>query len=336
LYVQVGMFAARKWKELLIAFVVLFGIIFIIIFGSQQQDNMPYMGDGTGGYANVSPLVRQYEPLVRQYATLYGIEGYTELLLAKMMQESGGRGGDPMQASESMGLPPNTINNPEMSIKQGVFYFSQVLKQAKGDIKITLQSYNFGGGFISYAYERGGYSKEVALSFSKMMAAKMGWTSYGDPNYVDNVLRYLSGGAVATEVNAFGFIKPVNAPMSSRFGFRMDPFTGAPDFHGGNDYGCQNKALPIFSTKPGVVEKAGWQNPSNHREGYGQRVYINHGNGLTTIYGHLSKIGVSVGQKVSGGQQIGSCGTTGSSTGMHLHFELVMNGTKVDPTPYVE
>ncbi|WP_276913196.1 XkdQ/YqbQ family protein [Aneurinibacillus aneurinilyticus] len=144
----------------------------------------------SGGKATVNSNVRRYEELVRKYAAKYGIENMTELLLAKMMQESKGLGGDPMQSSESLGLPPNTIKDPEKSIEQGVKYFAQVLEKAKGDVKLALQSYNFGSGFIDYALARGGYSKEVAKQYSAMMAKKKGWSRYGDVNYVDHVLQY--------------------------------------------------------------------------------------------------------------------------------------------------
>ncbi|MBH0167634.1 lysozyme family protein, partial [Fictibacillus sp. 7GRE50] len=73
-------------------------------------------------------------------------------------------------------------------------YFADVMKQAKGDIHLALQSYNFGNGFIGYALERGGYSKEVAIDFSEMMAVKNGWSRYGDVHYVEHVLRYYEGG----------------------------------------------------------------------------------------------------------------------------------------------
>ncbi|MGM0904417.1 MAG: lysozyme family protein [Bacillota bacterium] len=110
--------------------------------------------------------------------------------MALIQQESGGRHLDVMQSSESIGLPPGAITDPEYSIQLGVKYFAEVMKQAKGDIHLALQSYNFGNGFIGYALERGGYSKEVAILFSDMMAEKMGWSRYGDVNYVENVLRY--------------------------------------------------------------------------------------------------------------------------------------------------
>ncbi|WP_148357271.1 lysozyme family protein [Peribacillus simplex] len=72
--------------------------------------------------------------------------------------------------------------------------FAEVMKQAKGDVNLALQSYNFGDGFIGYALERGGYSKEVATQFSYRMAAREGWSRYGDVNYVDHVMQYYNGG----------------------------------------------------------------------------------------------------------------------------------------------
>lgn len=144
----------------------------------------------SGGKATVNSNVRRYEELVRKYAAQYGIENMTELLLALIMQESGGRLADVMQSSESAGMAPNTIKDPETSIKYGVKHFANVLEKSKGDVKLALQSYNFGTGFIEFALARGGYSKEVAKQFSEIQAKKKGWSRYGDVNYVDNVLRY--------------------------------------------------------------------------------------------------------------------------------------------------
>jgi hypothetical protein len=150
----------------------------------------PFYGEWLPGTAMVSDLVWRYEPLVRKYLALKGMEEHTHLILAMIMQESGGRSLDVMQSSESLGLPPNSITDPEISIQAGINHFAAVYEAAGGDIKLALQAYNFGGGFISYAQQRGGYSKEVALEYSQMMAEKMGWKRYGDPLYVDHVLRY--------------------------------------------------------------------------------------------------------------------------------------------------
>ncbi|MEH6949118.1 bifunctional lytic transglycosylase/C40 family peptidase [Bacillus sp. JJ634] len=184
----------KNWRYVLLAlFLLLMTPLILIggIFGQYQIESTTddIMGGG-GGEANVSPEVLRYKPLLEKYAEMYGVEQYVSLLLAKMQQESGGRLPDVMQSSESIGLPPNTITDPEYSIEVGVRYFAKVLKNADGDIKLTLQSYNFGDGFIPFAESRGGYSKEVAVQFSNMMANKLGWRRYGDINYVENVMRY--------------------------------------------------------------------------------------------------------------------------------------------------
>ena len=335
--VKLALIGATYWKQILLGSVGAFILIFIVFFGYESQPEID-PDFNLEGKATVSPLVLRYEPLITKYAEKYGVPEYVQLLMAKMMQESGGRGGDPMQASESIGLPPNGIQDPEQSIDAGVKYFSGLIKETKGDVLLALQSYNFGGGFISYALERGGYSKIVAIDFSHMMAKKMGWDRYGDVNYVDNVLRYMGASFGSTPVNGYGFMQPVNIPIyiTSGFGYRTHPITGIPSGHLGVDLSCNKKNIPIYSTKKGKVTRSGWQDPGNHGAGYGQRVYIDHGNGQVTVYGHLHKIKVKEGQEVDQGQQIGTCGTTGSSTGIHLHYELHLNGVKTDPTPYLK
>lgn len=306
----------------------------MLFFASGDEDQIDYEYL-EGGEAAVSPLVLRYEPLVTKYAKKYGVESYVQLLLAKIQQESGGRLPDVMQSSESLGLPPNTITDPEQSIDAGVKYFAQILKSAKGDVKLALQSYNFGGGFIDYANKRGGYSKEVAAEFAAMMADKLGWTRYGDVNYVDNVLRYLYG-AGPENVNAKGFSMPISgSKVTSQFGARIDPISGAVSYHNGTDFSCK-KGQAIYAVKPGTVDRAGWENPSNHSQGFGQRVYVNHGGNQITVYAHLSKINVKEGQKITQGQMVGGCGTTGYSTGNHLHLELHIAGRKVNPLPYLQ
>lgn len=194
--------------------VITIGLIVIAIFATimagfiheqeRQAELEGGLGGGLGGEAEVSAAVLRYEPLVMAAAVKYGVEEHVQLLLAKMMQESGGRLPDVMQSSESIGLPRNTITDPAVSIDVGVSYFAEVLKKADGDVKLTLQSYNFGIGFIDYAKKRGGYSKENAVAFSNMMAAKNGWRRYGDINYVDNVLRYLKNTSPSVPVDGSG------------------------------------------------------------------------------------------------------------------------------------
>ncbi len=112
--------------------------------------------------------------------------------------------------------------------------------------------------------------------------------------------------------------------MTSPFGVRIDPFMHQPSMHTGMDFRA-NVGDPIYATAAGTVVKAGWDG------GYGQMVEIDHGDGLATRYGHMSQIGVRVGQRVRAGQVIGRVGSTGRSTGPHLHYETRVNGEAVNP-----
>jgi len=116
--------------------------------------------------------------------------------------------------------------------------------------------------------------------------------------------------------------------LSSKYGIRNDPFTGKPEFHKGVDL-AGKEGSDIFSVAAGVVTWAG------KRYGYGNLVEINHGNGYVTRYGHCKKVLVHVGDTVKKGQLISKMGSTGRSTGPHVHFEVWVNGKTVDPTKYL-
>ena len=177
----------------IILIVVLFGCA-VSLFGGGGESN---------AYTPVSAEVEAYEPLIRQYAKQHGIPEYTELIKAVMMQESGGRGSDPMQASEcgyNTRYPhtPNGITDPEYSIDVGIQNLAACLRAAEVEnlidmerIKLALQGYNFGNGYISWAKTNyGGYSYTNAVEFSAIQAERLGWDSYGDTQYVSHVLRY--------------------------------------------------------------------------------------------------------------------------------------------------
>jgi murein DD-endopeptidase MepM/ murein hydrolase activator NlpD len=127
---------------------------------------------------------------------------------------------------------------------------------------------------------------------------------------------------------------PVRRPVagepdiSSGFGMRLDPFIRAPAMHTGMDFRADT-GDPARATADGTVTVAGWQG------GYGKMVEIDHGNGLATRYGHLSEIAVKVGQRVRVGHVIGKVGSTGRSTGPHLHYETRINGDAVDPRKFL-
>ncbi len=124
--------------------------------------------------------------------------------------------------------------------------------------------------------------------------------------------------------------KPVagEVDMSSPFGMRLDPFLGRPAIHTGIDLRGET-GEPVHATAAGKVSIAGREG------GYGNMVEINHGNGLATRYGHLSEIDVKVGQTVRIGEVIGKIGSTGRSTGPHLHYETRINGEAVDPQKFL-
>ena len=117
--------------------------------------------------------------------------------------------------------------------------------------------------------------------------------------------------------------------ISSFYGYRVDPFgSGGGDFHPGLDI-AQNYGEPVKAANTGTVEMAGWNG------GYGRYIRIDHGNGLETAYGHMSALVVEPGQKVSKGQVIGFVGSSGASTGPHLHFEVLKSGNTDNPLSYV-
>ena len=124
------------------------------------------------------------------------------------------------------------------------------------------------------------------------------------------------------------FIWPVNGPIASGFGPRVHPIYGSSRMHTGVDIGA-SQGTPIKAAGDGVVKMAGWNG------GYGNWTLIDHGGGLATGYGHQSRIAVSVGQHVSQGEVIGYVGSTGASTGPHLHWEVRVNGNPVNPLGWV-
>ncbi len=117
--------------------------------------------------------------------------------------------------------------------------------------------------------------------------------------------------------------------MSSDFGYRSDPFTGGGAMHSGLDFKGPH-GTNILAAADGVVSSAGWQG------GYGKCIEITHANGLVTRYAHLSELEVTLGQSVKRGVQIGRMGSTGRSTGPHLHFEVRMNGQAINPMKFLE
>lgn len=136
-----------------------------------------------------------------------------------------------------------------------------------------------------------------------------------------------SGGGSATSLSNLQWPVPSCTLITSRFGYRVAPTTGASTYHGGLDIGA-GMGASIVAAGAGDVIFAGANG------GYGNCVMIDHGNGVVTVYAHMSSIGVSYGQYVTAGQYVGAVGSTGVSTGPHCHFEIRINGAQTDPAAY--
>lgn len=185
--------AAGGWVAVLI-------LVIIVLFGGA----LCLVGAGNANAVEpVSAEVQAYELLIAKYAREHGIQEYVELIKAVMMQESGGRGGDPMQCS-ACGYNdqyPGGITDPEYSINIGIRYLADCLHAAGvtspmdlEHIKLGLQGYNFGAGYITWALENyGGYTQTNAQEFANLHGG-----SYGDVSYVPNVLRYYPFGRIPT------------------------------------------------------------------------------------------------------------------------------------------
>lgn len=124
-------------------------------------------------------------------------------------------------------------------------------------------------------------------------------------------------------------VRDLKKQVTSGFGWRIHPIYKTQEFHSGMDFPA-HQGTPVYATGNGIVEYAGMDN-----SGYGLHIIINHNFGYQTLYGHLSKLAVRVGDKVKRGQLIGYVGSTGLSTAPHLHYEVIKNNEKVNPINYI-
>jgi murein DD-endopeptidase MepM/ murein hydrolase activator NlpD len=129
-------------------------------------------------------------------------------------------------------------------------------------------------------------------------------------------------------VHALPLRWPVHGPVKSGYGLRRSPWNGAPEHHDGMDIGSP-PGTPVEAPAAGSVVEASSQGD------FGKHVMLDHGNGVRSLYGHLKRVDVKVGQRVAKGQVIGLVGSTGRSTGPHLHYEVLMAGKPVDPSRFL-
>ena len=181
---------------------------------------------------------------------------------------------------------------------------SQLELKAEAERRIDI----WAGELTAYAREDAAIQQVIAESSSKAEVT----TAVNNP----------------TTPSAAGFQWPLNARVTSEFGYRIHPVYGTRRLHAGMDIAAPS-GTPISSAGSGVVIFAGW------RGGYGNTVIVDHGGGITTLYAHQSRLGVSVGQLVDRGDNVGSVGATGTATGNHLHFEVRVNGSPTNPRNYL-
>jgi murein DD-endopeptidase MepM/ murein hydrolase activator NlpD len=134
--------------------------------------------------------------------------------------------------------------------------------------------------------------------------------------------------SLASAAEGMPFHRPTQARTTSGFGVRFDPFNGRPALHQGQDFAAPLNT-PIYAPAPGTVSFVGV------RSGYGNTVEIDHGRGFKTRYAHLNATAVRAGQRIKLGQPVGAMGTTGRSTGVHLHYEVWMNGRPQNPARFM-
>lgn len=325
-----------------------------IYSGGQQV----YPGGSGGG---VSPSGSTYEPInigsnitgnpnivawLDKYTKLYGISDYIGLAYALIMVENPGTDGtdDIMQSSESAGYPGPGHLTGEASVKQGCKHLAEQIKNGQTqnvDIWGVMQGYNFGSAYIPWLANRGGKNTtDLAEEYSRdVVAPSLGNTTGATYPYVNAVSQadgrtylYVNGGnfhyaamirQYVKVTESVGYVVPISKPVTvtSEFGYRPHPITGAYELHNGIDLVNGNPTTPIYASAAGEVVIAG-----SYPEWYGNYVVIKHSDGLYTGYAHQSQLRVSVGDTVKQGQQIGNMGTTGPSTGPHLHFQFFRNG----------
>ena len=290
--------------------------------------------------SSLSPDVMKWEGKVLEELKKYGLEKYKDLALIIIHLESRGNVPDVMQSSESIGLAPNTITDPNYSIEVGIVHLKkgiELMNKSNVDIQTLIHSYNYGNGFVGYVSNNGGkWTQELANNFSNIQASKLGWSSYGDKSYVEKAMKFLtiSDDEVNLDTGTFlpdgatSFPAPSHTRVSSPFGWRVHPIFGTRKLHTGTDFPTP-MGTPIVAVRNGVVSRA------SSMGGYGNAVMIDHGGGVTTLYAHNSSLTVSQGQTVSAGQVIAKAGSTGYSTGPHCHFEVRQNGGFIDPMTWL-
>ena len=201
-------------------------------------------------------------------------------------------------------------------------------KEGSDEKEITVLTFS---AVMTDAYEtaeRMHFTDDQMSALSELLSGKY------DVQFARIIGSWRQGGQILTPdgtVRALGMIGwPLSgtSTLTSGYGYRSDPFTGEQSFHGGIDLACP-EGTPVLAAADGIVSYVNASDPWGY--GYGYHVVIEHEKSLSTLYGHCSAVSVTSGQAVKAGEVIAYVGSTGNSTGNHLHFEVRRNGAREDP-----
>ena len=242
--------------------------------------------------------------------------------------------------------PGETVSNSRTEAQKTVKKVSEEIPEAAGLARIEARQLAFVENLTRYADRRATRDaaalRKLGLDPNAMLAAMR--TAQGgpleqlstsrdgstDPRFERLGLSLARMDALEDGLEGIPQVMPADSgEITSGFGYRADPFTGGGAFHPGLDFRGAFGA-PIHAAADGTVSFVG------QIRGYGNVVEVSHGNGLLTRYAHMSKTMAKVGQRVAAGDVIGAIGSTGRSTGPHLHFEVRINGSVVNPRPFLE
>jgi murein DD-endopeptidase MepM/ murein hydrolase activator NlpD len=219
---------------------------------------------------------------------------------------------DSAKKSESVHKLISTINILSQDIDNSRLSEAQLRSKLQGIEETLLEMQDM--------LQKKGIKKELSIGGEFIPAEKLSM-SYVD--YMKKDIDDLFNTMVSTPVGT-----PLIGKINSDFGYRKDPFKHRTGFHSGIDIDA-NYGQPIVATADGKVIKASWQSS------YGKTVVIKHKNGYESLFGHLSKITVKEGDEVKVGDVIGKAGSTGRSTGTHLHYEVIKDGKRLNPKNYL-
>ncbi len=196
----------KSTKKILIRIFALIFVLSFVLVSISLYTEKDHLKDGKIVQHIFTKKVEQHRSVVQQYAKKYEVEQHVDILLAMMMQESGGRGLDPMQSSESLCGSIGCIEDTDESIDQGVAYFAKNLEEADGDVELAIQAYNFGTGFVHYVNEQEAtFHQDIVIQYSQEMyeqaedksiytclreEAKEYDACYGDIYYARDVMHY--------------------------------------------------------------------------------------------------------------------------------------------------